>query len=174
MSTRGRETQDMGNTGLTLLPPHRTPYTIQRGGGGALEAFVPGPTAERGARAAMAGQGTRAAMADPGARAAMAEQGTRAAMADPGIRGAMVDQWTLWPWPGHTGHGYIAPPQKKLLGRSVSWGHSGSADSWGRCRGAGTGGRCRGAGTGLGWAATIWFIWQACRSLLIQAQELLK
>ncbi len=37
MGTRGRETQNMGNTGLTLLPPPERcvpPYTIQRGGGG--------------------------------------------------------------------------------------------------------------------------------------------
>ncbi len=40
------------------------------------------------------------------------EGGARTAMADPGIRGAMADQETLWPWPGHTGHGYIAPSPK--------------------------------------------------------------
>ncbi len=77
MGTRGRETQDMGNTGLTLLPPpewcipHRTPSNREGGVGrrsGGLKghgdrtgqeasraAPVPGPTAERGARAAMAG-----------------------------------------------------------------------------------------------------------------------
>ncbi len=53
---------------------------------------VPGPTAERGARVAMADQGARAAMADPGARAAMAGQGTREAMAERGARAAMADQ----------------------------------------------------------------------------------
>ncbi len=73
MGTRGGESQDMGNTGLTSLPPpewcvpHRT-HPTERGGGrsGGLKghgdrtgqeasraAPVPGPTAERGARVAI-------------------------------------------------------------------------------------------------------------------------
>ncbi len=42
---------------------------------------IPGPTAEQGARAALADQGAWTAMADPGTRAAMADQGTPWAMA---------------------------------------------------------------------------------------------
>ncbi len=53
---------------------------------------VPGPTAEQGARAAMADPGTRVAMAEQGARAAMADPGTREAMADQGTREAMADR----------------------------------------------------------------------------------
>ncbi len=134
MVTRGRETQDMGNTGLTLLPP---PYTIQRGGrSGGLKghgdrtgkeasraAPIPGPTAEQGARAAMADPGTREAMADPGARAAMAEQGARAAMVDPGTREAMADPGA---WAASSA-GALLPPQKKFLGENRgSIGHLGA------------------------------------------------
>ncbi len=108
MGTRGGETRDTGNTGLTVLPPPercvRTPSN-GRGGGrsGGLKghgdrtgqeasraAPVPGPTVEQGARAAMADRGTRAAMAEQGAREAMVDRGARAAMADRGAWVAMV------------------------------------------------------------------------------------
>ncbi len=102
MGTRGRETQNMGNTGLTLLPPPErpAPYT----GVGALEASrdtetgqeasraapVPGPTADRGAWAAMADRGAWVATADRGAWVAMTDRGAWAAMADQGIQEAMA------------------------------------------------------------------------------------
>ncbi len=73
---------------------------------------VPEPMAERGARAAMAGQGTREAMADQGIRDAMVVQSAWAAMADQGI---------LWPWPLAWPHRpwLYGPPKKKN-----SWGSS--------------------------------------------------
>ncbi len=106
--------------------PHRN-NNIRGGGVGALEASrdtetgqeasravpVPGPTAERGARAAMADRGAWAAMAERDARAAMAERGAREAMAeqetweamvDPGTREAMAGQETL--------EAMVGPPQR--------------------------------------------------------------
>ncbi len=55
---------------------------------------VPEAMAERGARAAMAGQGTRGAMADPRTQEALAGQGTRGAMADPRTQEALAGQGT--------------------------------------------------------------------------------
>ncbi len=111
MGKRGGETRDTERQSLTLLPPpewcvpHRTPSNGE--GGWALwrpqgtrrqdrrppgRRPVPEPTAERGARAAMVGQGTREAKADQGIRDAMAVQSAWAAMADPGSREAMAVQ----------------------------------------------------------------------------------
>ncbi len=76
---------------------------------------------------------------------AMTDQETRGAMADQETRGAMADQETLWPWPGHYGHGYMPPP-KKILGRiRKSGGLSGGAGSGGCLRVMGSGGRLQGA-----------------------------
>ncbi len=104
---------------LTLLPPpewcipHLTPSNGAGGGGagrgggvGALEASrdtetgqeassaapILEPTAEQGARVAMAGQGIRDTMAVQSAWAAMADPGIRDTMADPGIRDTMAVQ----------------------------------------------------------------------------------
>ncbi len=100
MGTRGGETQDTENTGLTLLPPPErcVPYTIQRGGGvGALEASRDTETGQEASRAApvlgaMAGQGTRVAMVERGAWAAMAERGAWVSMVDPGTQEAMAER----------------------------------------------------------------------------------
>ncbi len=46
---------------------------------------------------------------------------TRRAMADQGSPAAMVGQGSLWPWAGHTGHGYMAPP-KKIIQEIKVWG----------------------------------------------------
>ncbi len=113
MGTRGGETRDMGNTGLTvLLPPercvpHRIPSNGEGGGGrsGGLKghgdrtgpeasraAPVPAPTVEQGAREATADPGTREATADPGTREATADPGTREAMVGQGAWEAMADQ----------------------------------------------------------------------------------
>ncbi len=102
MGTRGGETRDMGNTGLTVLPPpercipHRTPSNGE-GEVGALEPLRDMETGQEASRAApvqgaMAGQGTRVAMAERGGREAMAGQGTREAMAGQGTREAMAEQ----------------------------------------------------------------------------------
>ncbi len=164
MVTRGRETQDMGNTGLTLLPPpercvpHRKPSNGEGGGGrsGGLKGHgdrtgqeasravpVPEPMAERGAREAMADRVAWAAMADPGTREAMADQGTREAMAGPPPRPR--------PPPRHLRLETYYPPKIISLGeigaRSGTWGRSGGTDSWGRSGGADTWGRSGGAGT---------------------------
>ncbi len=75
--------------------------------------------ADPGIREAMAGQEIQRAMADPGTWEAMADQGTRGAMAL-FFRAAKADQGALWPWPGHTGRGYMAP-QKKFIGEVPLW-----------------------------------------------------
>ncbi len=85
MGTRGGETRDMGNTGLTVLPlPNGASRTVHhptgRGGrSGGLKGHGDrtGQEASRAAPVlgAMAGQGTREAVADPGTREAMADPG---------------------------------------------------------------------------------------------------
>ncbi len=114
MDTRGGETRDKGNTGLTVLPPpercvpHRTPSNGEGGGrSGGLKghgdrtgqeasraAPILGAMAERGGREAMADLGTQETMAGQGTRETMVGQGTREAMAGPGTREAMAGQGT--------------------------------------------------------------------------------
>ncbi len=121
MGTRGGETRDKGNTGLTVLPPpercvpHRIPSNGEGGGrSGGLKghgdrtgqeasraAPILGAMAERGGREAMEDPGTRETMAGQGAREAMAEQGAREAMAEQGARGAMTK---IGLTKGHFGH----------------------------------------------------------------------
>ncbi len=97
MGTRGGETQDTENTGLTLLPPPER-------GVGALEASqdtetsraapVLGAMAGQWTREAMADRGAWVAMVDPRTQEAMAGQRTREAMADRGAWVSMVDPGT--------------------------------------------------------------------------------
>ncbi len=121
MVTRGRETQDMGNTGLTLLPPpkrripRRTPSNGERGW------------------ALWRPQGTRRQDRRPpgrhrGAWAAMADRGIKEALAGPPPRPRpQPPPRPLWLEPYY--------PQKMSLGkvgaRSGTWGRSGSARTWG-------------------------------------------
>ncbi len=92
MDTRGRETQDTENTGLTLLPGGGRSGGLT--GHGDRTGQDRRPPGRRPVLGAMAGQGTRVAMAERGARAAMAGQGTREAMADRGAWVSMVDPGT--------------------------------------------------------------------------------
>ncbi len=159
MGTGGRETQDMGNTGLTLLPlPNGASRTVHHPtvrGGRAL--WRPQGTRRQdrtgglqgGARSGTHG-GAREAMAGRGTREAMAGRGTREAMAGPPPRPRpQPPPRSLRQEP------YYPPKKKNSLGKiwatSGTWGRTGSADSWGRWRGAGSGVRWRGAGSGVRW-----------------------
>ncbi len=143
---------------LTLLPPpercvsHRTPSNGEGGGrsgglkghgdrtGGLQSGARSGTKAEWGARRPWWVRGLRrpwrcralGGHGGSGNSGRMAVQSAWAAMADPRIRGAMADQEILWlgPWPGHTGHGYMAP-QKKILGEVPSGSSSGGTGSGG-------------------------------------------
>ncbi len=97
---------------------------------------VPGPTAERGAPVAMAGQGTREAMADRGAWEAMADQGIQEAMAGSPPRPRPQPP----PRPLRMEPYYPAPKiyLVKVGARSGTWGRSGDAGSWGRSGSTGT------------------------------------
>ncbi len=135
---RGEGKQNTGRQDWHLLlpPGRRVPRLATSngdGGWGALEASRDQETGQTASRAVpvpgpMAELGARAAMADQGAWAAMAGQGTRAAMADQGAWAAMAGQGTLWPWPLSRPHRpWLYSPPKKILGKSDSWGRSGSA-----------------------------------------------
>ncbi len=155
-----------GNTGHG---EHRSDITPSNVGVGALEASrdtetgqeasraapVPGPTAEREARAAMADPGTREAMTEQGARAALAEQGIQEAMA--GLPPRPRPQPP--PRPLQLEPYYI--PQKISLGkvgaRSGTWGRTGGAGPWGRSGSMGSWGRSGSACTwGRSGSADTW------------------
>ncbi len=134
MGTRGGETQDTENTGLTVLPPSRdqpsglsgTSRTVHHptGRGGGRSGGLTGHgdrTGQKASRAvpvlgAMAGQGTREAMAERGAWVAMVDPRTQEAMAE---RGAWAPETERTAWAPGPERNAWAPGPERTLARSL-------------------------------------------------------
>ncbi len=147
MGTRGGETRDMGNTGLTVLPPPERCVRTPSNGRGGWALWRPQGTRRQDRTGGLQGgarSGTHGGAGSSGGHGGAGSSGGHGGSGNSGGHGGSgslgghggTASETAAPAPASVSlAGALLPPQKISMGKigatSGTWGRTGGADSWG-------------------------------------------